>query len=86
MLYSSTFINPFDFEFDFDFISIRILEESYYSVNFERPITTELQPLVPLSLEPLRRNIMDADQFNAFITRLTASIDQLTQEVQNRPA
>ena len=28
---------------------------------------------------------MDADQFNAFITQLTASINQLTQEVQNRP-
>ena len=28
---------------------------------------------------------MDADQFNAFITQLTASIDQLTQEVQARP-
>ncbi|HVI20795.1 MAG TPA: hypothetical protein VM660_01940 [Bacillus sp. (in: firmicutes)] len=85
LLYSLTFANPFDFGFDFDFIAIRILEESYYSVNFERPVATELQPLVPLSLEPSRRNIMDADQFNAFITQLTASIDQLTQKVQNRP-
>ena len=46
LLYSLTFANPFDFGFDFDFITIRILEESYYSVNFERPVATELQPLV----------------------------------------
>jgi hypothetical protein len=86
LLYSLTFANPFDFGFDFEFIAIRILEESYYSVNFERPIATELQSLVPISLEPSKRNIMDADQFNAFITQLTNSIDQLTQEVQNKPA
>jgi hypothetical protein len=81
LLYSLTFANPFYFGFNFDFIAIRILEESYYSVNFKRPIVTELQPLVPISLEPSKRNIINADQFNAFITQLTNSIDQLTQEV-----
>src|SRR5215204_5649376 len=86
LLYSVTFVNPFNFGFNFDFIAIRILEESYYSINFERSIATELQPLVPLSLESSRRNIIDADQFQAFLRTLTNSIDQLTQEVQARPS
>ena len=78
LLYSLTFVNPFDFGFDFDFIAIRILEESYYSVNFEHLIVTELQPLVSLLLELSRRNIMNADQFNDFINQLINSINQLT--------